>query len=117
STAASFVFFLIAGLAALLPAAEAQEPAPVPAEPGVEGDAADADVDALIRVLEDDAARARLIERLRAASVEVEPAAAATATGVPAEETLAGRLAEYTRELAEGAAELFAALAGLVDHV
>src|SRR5690606_28183440 len=53
---------IVLGLAS--PIARAQPQAePPPAEPASAGDA---DVEALIRVLEDDEARARLIERLRA---------------------------------------------------
>ena len=85
------------------PAAVAQPPEPPPAE---EAATQDADIEALLRLLEDDAARARLIERLRAASDAGAP--------TPVEQTFAGRLAAYTRGAAESAAAAFAVTGSLV---
>lgn len=99
--------FLALGLAS--PSALGQPQAePDAAEPA----SADSEVDALIHVLEDDEARARLIERLRA-----EAAPAAADARFSPQETLAGRLAEYTRDVAESTAQAFSALSGLVDRV
>jgi len=75
--------------AQLLPSALA--PA-APAQPA-------ADVDALVRILENDAARAALIARLRGEAAAVEP------TGPPTE-GLVGRIAEYTRTAAQDALSL-----------
>lgn len=69
------------------------------------------EVETLIRILEDDEARARLIERLRESAPE-----APTETFSP-EQTIAGRLAEYTRGIAENAADTFATLSSLVDRI
>jgi small conductance mechanosensitive channel len=71
--------------------------------------AADSEVEALIRLLEDDEARGRLIERLQAER-ESSPAG-------EAEQTFAGKLAEYTRGVAEGAADAFGAMVELTEHV
>jgi moderate conductance mechanosensitive channel len=85
-----------------------------PPEPPAAGAASspETEVEALIRILEDDEARARLVERLRAASGD-----AAAEEAALAEQTLAGALAVYTRDVAEGAASIFGAMADLVAHV
>jgi moderate conductance mechanosensitive channel len=111
---ASFVgivtIWLLAAVATL--PAGAQAPDAQPTDPSSSAGAeADADVEQLIRLLEDDAARARLIERLRAAGDD--PTAAAAAE----DETLAAALAAYTRDVAEGAAGLFGAISNLIDEV
>src|SRR5690606_16969326 len=72
----------------------------------------DAEVEELIRLLEDDAVRARLIDRLREAETAAEPAAAADDDA-----TLAERLAAYTRGIAEGAVSLFGVVSDLTDEV
>jgi moderate conductance mechanosensitive channel len=103
------------GLLALLAAgfeALAQPIIPGSASEPAQAEETDDDVEALIRVLEDDAARVRLIERLRAASGD-----AAVEETIGPEETLAGRLAEYTREAAESAAQFFAAMTNVVQHL
>ncbi|WP_338721081.1 mechanosensitive ion channel domain-containing protein [Devosia sp. XK-2] len=67
-----------------------------------EGDtpeASSAAVDDLVRILEDDKARAILIERLKQAA----PADEAPADTPPADLSIARQLAEYTRGVAEGA--------------
>ncbi|WP_075217212.1 mechanosensitive ion channel domain-containing protein [Mongoliimonas terrestris] len=93
--------------------------APSPAEPAAEALSAKEAAEALIRVLDDDAARARLVEDLRRLAAEPPPAAADTppAPGVPAgeaaptaegaqpvlditDDTLARELGEYTQTLA-----------------
>lgn len=98
----------------LLPAA-AQPPAAGPGAeaPAEAGAGTDEDVETLIRLLENDEARAALIERLRAAEAATD---AGPATVAP-EETLAGALAAYTRDIAEGAVGLFGAITNLVDEV
>jgi len=75
----------------------AQAPVPVATEQAA-APAPDAAVDELIGILEDDAARAALIERLRQAAPAGEAAEAATADLSPARQ-----LADYTRGVAEGA--------------
>jgi len=76
--------------------------------------AAPAAVEELIRILEDDAARAELIERLRQAAPGAEGAAEAPAEGTAAAElpdfSIARQLAEYTRSVAEGASATVRAL-------
>jgi small conductance mechanosensitive channel len=74
--------------------------------PAEDTDNGDADVETLIRLLEDDAARERLIEQLRAAQA---------ADGEQRErQTFAGRLAIYTRSATAGAVAAFAAMSELV---
>ena len=90
--------------AAVARSAHAQPPDAPPPESSDE-------IETLVRILEDDEARARLIERLRQATPEAAPE-----TFSP-EQTLAGRLAEYTRGIAENTAETFATLSALVDRV
>ena len=102
--------FCLLAFAAVLPAlAQAPGPEPPPAEAGA---ADEAEIDALIRLLEDDEARGRLVERLRAASAD--PDALETA---PPELTLAGKLAEYTRDVAEGVAAFLVSMTNLVERV
>ncbi|RUT31124.1 mechanosensitive ion channel [Arsenicitalea aurantiaca] len=74
------------------PAAEAEAAAP-----------AEAGIDELIRILENDAARAELLARLRASAGEVAAPPAEDETLPQFDLTLAGDLAEYTRSIAEGA--------------
>jgi small conductance mechanosensitive channel len=73
----------------------------------------DAAVDDLIRILEDDTARAALIERLRQAAPDgtAEPAAA------PADLSIARQLAEYTRNVAEGASATVRALGNALGNI
>jgi small-conductance mechanosensitive channel len=66
-----------------------------PAEPAA---SSEADIDALVRVLEDDTARAALLERLRS-----EAGTAAPEADLPPDLSIARQLAEYTRAAAEGA--------------
>ncbi len=122
----------LALVALLLPLAgpRAQEAPAAAQTPAVEAPARD--VDALIRILEDDEARAALIERLKSAAPAPAPAkpaetaktggdgptaapdeasanAAAKSAEGTAEPTLARRAAEYTRAAAERAAAFAAA--------
>lgn len=83
-----------------------------PTEAEATGAETDADVDALIRILEDDAARARLLERLREAGAED-----VVETRALPQDTLAGRLAEYTQEVAESTARVFGGLARTIERI
>ncbi len=65
-----------------------------------EPEASAAAVDDLIRILEDDTARAALIERLKQATPE---GSAENVEAAPADLSIARQLAEYTRSVAEGA--------------
>lgn len=128
--------FLAGDLRSGAAAQEGGAPAAAASEAASRPQAGPGDVDALIRLLEDDKGRAALIERLRAAAPESRPAqpaapadkpagavgdgptaapteasadnAAKTAEGT-AEPTFARRAAEYTRAVAERAAALAAA--------
>jgi small-conductance mechanosensitive channel len=97
------LLLIVAAVAAFcaLPAA-----AQLPAEPAADAEAAaaDADIEALIALLENDEARARLVERLRATAAEAEIA----------EPSFASTLAGYTRSAAGVALSAAAALAELV---
>lgn len=84
-----------------MPAAPVADPAPTSAQ----------DVDALVRILQDDTARAALIARLRA-----EPASEAAGPSAPPP-GLAGRVAEHTRDAAEGLFELFSDAGNLLGGV
>src|SRR5690606_25047540 len=66
-----------------------------------EPQASTAAVEDLVRILEDDTARAALIEKLKAAAPTAEDADAAP--GPASELSIARQLAEYTRSVAEGA--------------
>lgn len=68
--------------------------------------AGDADIDTLIKIIENDTSRAALIERLQQ-SASAEPAVPAEA---PPDLSIARQLAEYTRSVAEGASSTFAAI-------
>jgi small-conductance mechanosensitive channel len=83
------VIVLTSLLMLMFPVAAQEQAAPADA-------ATDASIAELVTILEDDAARAALIERLRGAAVE---AGAATDTQ---DLSLARRLAEYTKAVAEG---------------
>lgn len=81
-------------------------------------------VDDLIRLLEDDAARAALIETLRSAAagdVPVDDAqsaeAAAQAAEGTAEPTIARQIAEYTRSVAEGISDTLSSLLAFVGEI
>ncbi|UXN74758.1 mechanosensitive ion channel [Devosia sp. A8/3-2] len=93
---------VIVTLFALGMPAFAQQAAPAAAPTS----ASDADIDTLIKIIENDQSRAALIERLQQ-SASVEPAAPAEA---PADLSIARQLAEYTRGVAEGASATFAAV-------
>ncbi len=94
-----------------LPAPKAQ---PAQANQQANQQAANADVDALIKVLENDQARQKLIERLKAAGATAQtPAEKTTAV----QQTLAGALAVYTRQAVEGAAGIVDAVRNLTDEV
>jgi len=111
---ALLIALVLAASAALAqPVPQPGQPAPAEAETADEAaPAADAEIDALIRILEDDAARARLIERLRAEAGEDAPVIA-----LRADQTLAARLADYTRDAAESAAAFFADLSAFVERL
>ncbi|MFK4812513.1 mechanosensitive ion channel domain-containing protein [Devosia sp. ZW T5_3] len=93
---------VIAALFALGMPAFAQQTAPAAAP----ASASDADIDTLIKIIENDQSRAALIERLQQ-SASAEPAVPAEA---PADLSIARQLAEYTRSVAEGASATFAAV-------
>lgn len=68
-------------------------------------------IDDLVRILQDDAARAALIERLQqAAPAEAAPEA-------PPDLSIARQLAEYTRSIAEGASSTAQALGGAIVNI
>jgi small conductance mechanosensitive channel len=71
-----------------------------------------ADVESLIRMLEDEKARARLIDSLRAAAANTGAGGSASPAGP--ENTIAQRIAEYTRSGAENLAEMLGTMVGLV---
>ncbi|RYF46736.1 MAG: hypothetical protein EOO38_13545, partial [Cytophagaceae bacterium] len=83
------------------------------AEPAAEDTAASSTqaVDDLVRILEDDTARAALIERLKQAA-PVDEAAAETAVAPP-DLSIARELAEYTRGVAQGASATVRAVGGI----
>jgi moderate conductance mechanosensitive channel len=86
-----FLILAISPAAAQVPGLSAQAPAE-------EAPADQRAVDDLVRILEDDTARAELIDRLRQAV----PAEAAAAEAPP-DLSIARQLAQYTRDVAEGA--------------
>ncbi|MDP2782774.1 mechanosensitive ion channel domain-containing protein [Devosia sp.] len=96
-----FVLVLLALL--LLPAlAQAQVPfLPGTATETASDSNADASIDELIRIIENDASRAALIERLK--QVESDPAGAPTAEPAVADLSIVRQVAEYTQAAAEGA--------------
>lgn len=109
------LFFLSAPAWAQMPAFPGTGGAEAPQEE--EGADPSAGVESLIRILEDDAARETLIERLRegaAGTPEAEAAAAAEGTADP---TLARQVAEYTRDIAEQAQNVFGALGGIAANI
>jgi small-conductance mechanosensitive channel len=94
--------------------------APAIAQPATEQSAAgtgaaSGDVETLIRILENDEARGRLIDKLRTANAEPQT------NGSPApdasEQTIVDRIAEYTRSTVEDTAGLIGAIIGLGDQV
>ncbi|KFC61999.1 Potassium efflux system KefA protein / small-conductance mechanosensitive channel [Devosia sp. LC5] len=96
-----FILVIVALFALAVPAfaqQAAQEAAPA--------STSDADIDTLIKIIENDQSRAALIERLQQ-SASAEPAVPAEA---PADLSIARQLAEYTRSVAEGASSTFAAV-------
>ena len=96
-----FLFLILALFTLSFPAfAQQAAPAAAPAS------ASDADIETLIKIIENDQSRAALIERLQQAGSE-EPAVPAEA---PADLSIARQLAEYTRSVAEGASSTFAAI-------
>ncbi len=96
-----FLFLILALFILSFPAvAQQAAPATTPAS------ASDADIETLIKIIENDQSRAALIERLQQAGSE-EPAVPAEA---PADLSIARQLAEYTRSVAEGASSTFAAI-------
>lgn len=96
-----FLFLILALFTLSFPAlAQQAAPASAPAS------ASDADIDTLIKIIENDQSRAALIERLQQAGSE-EPVVPAEA---PADLSIARQLAEYTRSVAEGASSTFAAI-------
>lgn len=93
-----FILVIVALLALGMPAF-AQQAAPPTS-------ASEADIDTLIKIIENDQSRAALIERLQQ-SGSSGPAVPAEA---PADLSIARQLAEYTRGVAEGASSTFAAV-------
>lgn len=102
---ALFVLFLVCG--PVLAQTQPEEPA---AEQG-------AGVDELIRLLENDTARNELIERLRSAGSEISPEAQAEAAEDTADPTIARQIAEYTRDIAEGASATVGAVIDLASDI
>jgi small conductance mechanosensitive channel len=94
-------------LAAVTPHWAVAQPPLLP--PADEAATPDADIETLLRILEDDEARARLVERLRAANDAADSGAPA-----PADQTFADRLATYTRGAAASAGGAFTAMVALV---
>lgn len=79
---------------------------PALAQEGAAAPNSDADIDTLIKIIENDASRAALIERLQQ-SASAEPA---VPTEAPPDLSIARQLAEYTRNVAEGASSTFAVI-------
>ena len=97
-----FLFLILALFTLSFPALAQQQAAPATTP----ASASDADIETLIKIIENDQSRAALIERLQQAGSE-EPAVPAEA---PADLSIARQLAEYTRSVAEGASSTFAAI-------
>ncbi len=97
------LFPLLAVFFLLLVPAYAQDTASPPATPA----------DELIRILEDDTARAELIERLRQAAPEQGTAEAVAPTDL----SIARQLAEYTRSVAQGASTTMRALGNAFSNL
>ncbi|MFD1254309.1 Moderate conductance mechanosensitive channel YbiO precursor [Devosia equisanguinis] len=98
-----FLVLLFATLFLLLPAhaqTTSAEPTATPA-------------DELIRILEDDSARAELIERLRQAA----PGEVTAAPEAPPDLSIARQLAEYTRSVAQGASQTVRAVGGVFTNM
>ena len=102
------LFALWIGLAPAVAQTGAAPPAPAAQS--------ETEADALIRLLEDDAARAALIARLRASAPAEAAGAPAAAAASPAVEdpTFARQIAEYTRAAAERAAGMAQLVLGLL---
>jgi len=98
------VLLVLSVLFATLFPALGQEAATTPAAPAAN---ADASVDELIRIIENDDSRAVLLERLRQTQAGAEADIPADA---PPDLSIARRLAEYTRAVAEGASSTVAAV-------
>lgn len=96
-----FILVIVALFALGMPAF-AQQAAPAAAPTS----ASEADIDTLIKIIENDQSRAALIERLQQSGGE----AAAVPVEAPADLSIARQLAEYTRGVAEGASATFAAV-------
>ncbi|UYN98398.1 MAG: mechanosensitive ion channel [Devosia sp.] len=115
------LFVLLFALLFSVASAHAQDAAgTAPSEPVAQETA----VDDLIRILEDDTARAELIERLRQAAPEggtaagtgAEDPAAAEDTALP-DLNIARQIAEYTRNVAEGASTTIRSLGAAFGNV
>ncbi|WP_274424562.1 mechanosensitive ion channel domain-containing protein [Chelativorans sp. YIM 93263] len=76
--------------------------------------ASDADVDALIRVLEDDQARERLLERLREADPQAQPDN--TSILLASEQAIAHQIAAYARGAVAGTVDLIRAVIEFGHH-
>lgn len=98
------LFLLLSGAPGF--AQPAAQGGPKPGEPSAE-------VEALIGILENDQARHRLIDRLRAAAADDHRPAAEVAP----ETTIAQEVAAYTRDAAESASGLIKTVAGLVERI
>jgi small-conductance mechanosensitive channel len=72
------------------------------------------EAEALVRLLENDEARGRLIARLRAGAKQEQPAAQPAAAN---DGTLASQLAQYTRAAAQGVAGVLGATMDLADRI
>ncbi|MHB2264232.1 mechanosensitive ion channel domain-containing protein [Aliihoeflea sp. PC F10.4] len=104
---ALFAFFLLFAPAAIAQEAPPETPA---AEQG-------AGVDELIRLLENETTRNELIERLRAAEPQESPEAEAETAEGTSDPTIARQIAEYTRDIAEGASATVSTVAGLATDI
>ena len=98
------IVFLLLALLLSPVAALAQVPGVTP-EPTAEATSSDANLDELIRIIENDATRAALIERLKRADAEADIPADA-----PPDLSIVRQLAEYTRAAAEGTSATLQAL-------
>ncbi|WP_316356682.1 mechanosensitive ion channel domain-containing protein [Devosia sp.] len=98
------IVFLLLALLLSPVTASAQIPGVTP-EPAAEAKSSDADLDELIRIIENDATRAALIERLKRADAEAD-----IPVDAPPDLSIVRQLAEYTRAAAEGTSATLQAL-------
>lgn len=109
-------FLACAFLAIFLTAGGASAQFTAPSEPAAAEEAPAASVDDLIRLLENETTRNELIERLRAAGGSESRTDAQEAEGT-SDPTIARQIAEYTREIAEGASATIGAVVQLGSDI